>query len=111
MVIGNKLIRIIQGDTYQLNVSITDNSEMVSNIASVYLSCKGLNITQELEYNSELNKYIFSLFPEETIRLTPGNYDYDLTILFEDDNVYTTLYRAEFIVLPKVNEVNELEPV
>lgn len=111
MVIGNKVIKIIQGDTYQMNISITDNSEVVRNIASVYVSCKGLDLTQELEYSNELNKYIFALYPEETIRLTPGNYDYDVTILFEDDNVYTTIYRAEFIVLPKVNDIDELEPV
>ena len=104
MVKGQKQIKIIQGDSYQLNVSVTNNSYIIDHIT---VSSKKLRILKTLVYDSSSNKYMFIMTPEETAVLATGNFDYDLTIFFVDDKVQTVAYRPEFVVLPKTNPTVE----
>ena len=103
MVKGKAKIEIIQGDSYQKNVVIENVQHEF--IDSVYISCKGLNICQQLTYSSQRDKYTFFLTRQETTDLPNGTYDYDLTIKFMDDIVKTIPYRESLVILPKLNKV------
>jgi len=100
MIKGQKHIKVIQGDSYQLNVKVEN---ITSAIDHVVVSCSKLEIKKELTFDSENNKYIFNLTPEETTNLKTGTFDYDLTIFFADENVQTIAYRSDLVVLPKTN--------
>lgn len=100
MIKGQKQIKVIQGDSYQLNVSVTNASGTIDHIV---VSSKKLNIKKTLTFDSESNKYIFNLTAEETAEFPVITTDYDLTIFFTDENVQTIAYRAEIVVLPKTN--------
>ena len=100
MIKGQKQIKVIQGDSYQLNVSVTNASGTINHIV---VSSKKLNIKKILTFDSESNKYIFNLTAEETAEFPVITTDYDLTIFFTDENVQTIAYRAEIVVLPKTN--------
>ena len=100
MIKGQKQIKVIQGDSYQLNVSIEN---ITSAIDHVVVSCGKLEIKKTLNFDSETNKYIFSLTPDETAILKTGTYDYDLTVFFADEKVQTIAYRSDIVVLPKTN--------
>lgn len=100
MLKGQKQIKIIQGDSYQLNVTITNNPYIIDHVV---MSSKKLSIKKPLTYDSISGKYIFTLSPQETAILPAGKFDYDLTIFFVDDKVSTVIYRIEFTVLPKTN--------
>lgn len=100
MIKGQKQIKVIQGDSYQLNVSITNASGTIDHIV---VSSNKLVIKKTLTYDSENDKYIFKLTADETAILKTGNFDYDLTIFFTDENVQTIAYKAEIVVLPKTN--------
>lgn len=100
MIKGQKQIKVIQGDSYQLNVSVTNASGTIDHIV---VSSKKLNIKKTLTFDSENNKYIFKLTAEETANFPVLTTDYDLTIFFTDENVQTIAYKAEIVVLPKTN--------
>ena len=100
MIRGQKQIKVIQGDSYQLNVSVANAASTIDHIV---VSCKQLNIKKDLTFDSTSNKYLFTLAATETKHLKTGTYDYDLTIFFTDANVQTVAYRADLVVLPKTN--------
>ena len=100
MIRGQKQIKVIQGDSYQLNVSVENVTNAIDNIT---VSSEKLEIKKVLTYDSVNNKYIFTLTPNETRNFTVGKTDYDLTIFFADDNVQTIVYKSEITVLPKTN--------
>ena len=107
MITGKVDIQIIQGDTYQKNVLI-ENVDL-SLIEGVYFSCSKLDITQKLEYDNNIERYVFILTADETKDLTPIYTDYDITIKFTDDKIKTVSYRGGFCVLPKTNEIGVID--
>lgn len=101
MVIGDKRIKIVAGDTYQREIEIKgiDNSY----IKHVYFTSDALNICRKLDFYDGV--YILSLSSEET------KYDeilrgyYDLTIEFIDGKIMTIVYQKPLLIEPKENEV------
>ena len=106
MVKGKAEIRIIQGDSYAKNIIIenVDNSLIVA----VYFSSARLNVSKQLDYDSENGKHKLFLTRQETANFEKGVYDYDITIKFERDVVRTIPYRTALTILPKVNKVGVL---
>ena len=100
MIRGQKQIKVIQGDSYQLNVSVANAASTIDHIV---VSSDKLSIKKTLTFDSTSNKYVFTLTAAETTNLQKGTYDYDLTIFFTDTNVQTVAYRADIVVLPKTN--------
>ena len=100
MVKGQKTIKVIQGDSYQLNVSVENVTNAIDHIT---ISSEKLGIKKALTYDSENNKYVFTLSPDETKDLKVGKDDYDLTIFFTDENVLTIVYRCEIVIYEKTN--------
>ena len=98
-------IIIIQGDTYQKNVSITAAGIFLSAIESVYFSCGKLNLTKQLEYDQSVKCWVLLLTSQETESLKLIETDYDITIKFFDDKIRTALYRGKLKVLDKNNPV------
>lgn len=101
MVIGDKRIKIVSGDTYQKRVIIDDIDNEI--IKSIYFTSKELNICRELVFRD--GAYILTLNSEET------KYDeifrgyYDLTIEFIDGKINTIVYQKPILIEPKENEV------
>lgn len=107
MITGKINIEIIQGDTYQKNVLI-ENVDL-SLIEGVYFSCKELNICQKLEYDNDINRFVFLLTANQTKDLNPIYTDYDITIKFNDSKIKTVSYRGSCSILPKINKVGCLD--
>ncbi len=103
MVKGKKEITIIQGDSYQKNVKILNVDHAL--IDKVIMSCIKLNINKELTYDSENDKYVFYLSPEETSTYDEIITNYDFTIKFKDDNVKTVCYKSMIRVMSKSNSL------
>ena len=94
---------IIQGDTYQKNVSI--DGVFLSAIEGVYFSCGKLNLSKKLELDDSTNCFALKFTSEETKQLRPIVTDYDITVVFQNDKVQTGLYRGKLIVAEKNNPV------
>ncbi len=95
-------IVIIQGDTYQKNISVT--GVFLSSIEGVYFSCGKLNLSKKLEFDEILNKFVLILTPEETSSLKPIVTDFDITVKLLD-KIQTGVYRGKLIVAEKTNPV------
>ncbi len=95
-------IVIIQGDTYQKNVSI--DGVFLSSIEGVYFSCGKLNLSKKLEWDESINKFVLLLTSEETQSLKPIVTDFDITVKIIG-KVTTGLYRGKLIVAEKNNPV------
>lgn len=101
IVIGNPTIKLVQGDSYQKNFTL----EGIENvIEGIYFSCKALNFCKKLNYENGV--YSFNLSSEETKNFKEFYGNYDITIRFVDKNIQTIFYKANFQILPKINEVN-----
>lgn len=101
MIIGNTSIEIIQGDSYQRN--ITFSGSLSDFISSVFITCQGLGLCKSLQKQEE--KYIFYLSSEETSSLQEYYGSYDLTVTFIDNKIKTLCYNATIKILPKINKV------
>lgn len=96
-------IVIIQGDTYQKNLII--EGVMLDAIEAVYFSCGKLNLSQEMPYDENINRFVLLLDSDVTKNLKPIVTDYDITVKFFDDKVRTGLHRGKLIVSEKNNPV------
>ncbi len=105
MIYDNVIIKIVQGDTYQKNVTIMGIEQSL--IEDVFLSCSKLNLCKKLTYNTEYDKYMFRLEPHETSALKTITTDFDITIKFTNSDTRTVVYRGNLVVLPKINAVTE----
>ena len=101
----NTDIVIIKGDTCQRNITVKGVDHNI--IDTVYFTCSKLNISQELEYDSTIQKFIFYLSPETTATFKHITTDYDITIKFFDDSIKTVVYRGKMIVVDKNNPIGE----
>ena len=101
MVIGDRKIEIIQGDSYKREIVV----EGVDNelIEGIYFSCNDLNICRKLDFNDGV--YILSIFPQETQEIKNFQGNYDITIRFADNTINTIQYRSPFVVKEKNNQV------
>lgn len=97
-------IKVVQGDTFNANIKVNNISH--ENIRAVYFSCQKLGINKELQYNSELDRYILKLTSEETEQHPNFYGEYDITIYFNGDNVKTAVYNASIEILDKFNKVD-----
>ena len=107
MVTGKVEIQIIQGDSYQKNVLISKVD--LALIEGVYFSCSKLNIEKKLDYDRDIERYVFALTSNETKDLPPIYTDYDITVKFNDDKIKTVSYRGSFSVLLKTNKVGGID--
>ena len=97
------IITIIQGDTYECEVSI--EGVLVEIIDKIYFSSNQLNVCKELEKRD--GKFVLKFTPEETMKFETGNLSYDFTIYFVDKTIQTVQYKARISILPKVNKVQD----
>ena len=106
---GNTQISIIQGDSYQKNIVITNvDTELIE---SVVFSCKTLNLTRELTKSLIGNKYELYFTATETLAFSVFNSNYDLTVKFKDSKIKTIVYNSFIEVLPKNNTLSDEEDV
>lgn len=103
MIIGDRKIEIIQGDSYTRNITIQGVD--IALIEGIYFSCESLDICKKLEYNNEQNKYILSFTSEETSNIDKFEGNYDITIKFIDDKINTVQYQSPIIIKKKNNKV------
>lgn len=101
-------IVIIQGDTYQANVTV-EGVEDLAVIENVYFSCSKLEMTKELTFDPETETYVLLLSSEETSALYPQTTNFDITVKFFDSKIKTGLYRGKLIVCDKNNPVEVSE--
>lgn len=105
VVSGNTEISIIQGDSYQKSIEITNvDTELIE---SIVFSCKALNLTRELTKSLIGNKYELYFTSTETAAFSVLNSNYDLTVKFNDGKIKTIIYNSFIEVLPKNNTLGE----
>ena len=103
MIIGDRKIEIIQGDSYTRNITIQGVD--IALIEGIYFSCETLGICKKLEYDDEQKKYILSFTSEETNNIAKFEGNYDLTIKFIDDQINTVQYQSPIFIRKKNNKV------
>ena len=97
----NSNLKLIQGDSFQVNVTLDNVDNLI--IDSIIFSCSALGLCKKLEH--DLNKWVFKLTSSETKNFPKFIGDYDLTIKFIDGNTTTVIYRNSIEVLPKTNDI------
>lgn len=95
-------ITIIQGDTYEAQVSFTGIDDF-SVFERIIFSCKDFGICKEIEFENELNCYVLKFTPEETKNMKSGSSTFDITVIYKDRNVQTPIYCNDILVKRKVN--------
>lgn len=92
-------ITLVKGDTLSLNITINDVD--IELIDKVYFTCVQQNIRKELILQD--NQFMLNIDPSQTALFKEVISDYDITIVFKNGETYTSIYRANLVVLPKVN--------
>lgn len=101
MVIGDREIKIIQGDSYRREITIENISNEL--IEGVYFTCGDLDICRKLDFYDGV--YILSFTPQETEEIGKFNGNYDITIKFVGNVVNTIQFRSPINIIPKNNKV------
>ncbi len=96
-------IVIIQGDTYQANVTVEGVQKEA--IEAVYFSCSKFDLSRELTYDDDTDTYVLLLSSEETKALVASTTNFDITVKLFDQKLKTGLYCGKLIVLKKTNPV------
>lgn len=103
-------IELIQGDygSYVYHITYSDGT-MLENVTSVIFTCARLKIQKTLVDIGKSN-YALTFDGVTTRAFSPYIHTYDITILFNEDEIpYTVIHDADFIILKKENIVNEQE--
>ena len=98
-----KQIKIIQGDSYTLEIDFEGIT--IDLIDSIYLTCSELSICKKLVKDIVNNLFRFSITPQESKDFDNGVYNYDLTINFVNKDTKTVQYRSTRVILEKNNKV------
>lgn len=99
--VDNKL-KLIKGDTLSLNISFTEVD--IDLIDKVYFTCEQQNLKQEFTLQDD--QFMLNIGPERTSLLKEITSDYDITIIFNNGETITSVYREGFMVLPKTNSLD-----
>ena len=95
-------ILIIQGDTYETLITF-QNLPSCDSIENVYFTCARLGVNKECEgIPGNAKQWLLSL---DTSDLTPGCYNYDLTIKFVSDKRLTAIHNGDLKILAKENAI------
>lgn len=96
---------LICGDSYSCQITFKTNGLLLDHtlINKVTLASCKLELSKELEWNANFGCYYFNLTAEETEAFTPGQYDYDITLEFNDGAIITGVYEGWLSVLAKHN--------
>jgi len=99
------MLKVIQGDTVNLKVTVDANADLVE---KMYFSCSSLAVAKELlKVVENGNTYwLLQLTPEETKCFKKCCTSYDLTVDTYDGQVQTVVYNGSMQVLKKENVVN-----
>lgn len=100
--VGNDNIEIIQGDSFEMTVTIDGLAESI--IENIYFTCASLRFCQKLE-KEEGTTYLLKISSEITKTFEPAVTNYDLTIYFIDKTIQTIVHNAALKVLRKNNAV------
>lgn len=102
LICGNSEIIIIQGDSFQMTVTVEGLSAEV--IDSVLFSCEKLNLCKELTITED-GAYLLSFESSETKSWETITATYDLTVRFSDSKIKTVIHNSSFKVIEKTNKV------
>lgn len=95
-------LEIIQGDSFELYLSIADVD--YTDIKDIYFTSAELHINTKFELKN--GDYILNIPAELTSTLLPViSTDYDITVYFTDNKVKTVKYRGKIKVYEKTNKV------
>ena len=83
--IGNKPIKIIQGDSYEYKIKFSQ--EINTLIEKIYLTSEDLTISSEMEFDEVNEVWSFKFLPTKTNVEPSDYYTYDITIKFKDGDV------------------------
>lgn len=99
----NYEITIVQGDkgSYKYIITNSDGST-ITNIKSVFFTCSALNIKKTLTKIKE-NTFSLEIDSDITTTLKECTCSYDITLVFNDDTIFTIIRSAVFTVLKKEN--------
>ena len=82
-----------------INVFLRDTLSILP--YKVYFTCSQQNIKKEFTLQDD--QFILDIDPSLTALFKEVTSDYDITIIFKNGETYTSIYRENLVVLPKVN--------
>lgn len=104
---NNYDIEIIQGDYASFDFILTDQNDVaLSNVKSVIFTCKRLATQIELTKIDD-TQYGLLIDGNTTQAFEAGNYSYDITVKFKNNQFKTAIYDGVLTILKKENVVNE----
>ena len=109
-------ITIVRGDTLKLtltDIKLTDGTEYVlSDSDIVYIDVKkyATDKTAIIRKSATKADYIdsgltFVFFPADTVDLPVGEYQFDVRLFVDDDNIYTIIPMSKFRIVQNVTDI------
>lgn len=99
----NKVIKLIQGDDFGLDLNVIGGAE-AEEIQDVIFSCFEENIIKEFTKIND-NLYYLKIPSEETKSFIPKIVSFDITLRFNDGEIMTALFQNKLEVLKKRNKI------
>ena len=99
-----KLLTLIQGDSFDFNLVLKGDEDILLQISDIFFSCKIQKIFERLTKIDNSNYFLY-LSPSRTKKLTPKISCFDITIRFDDGEILTAVFQNKLQVLKKYNEI------
>lgn len=98
-----ELVTIIQGDTKDISITLDDVGNRV--VREVWFSSKLLGLKSSCSYNGVTKSWDLSIDSNLTATFPAGKFYYDITVIFDNNKVLTTVYKGSGQVLEKENKI------
>lgn len=93
----HKVVQIMQGDTFDLEVNIRNVIAQGVTINTVHFDCQSLGLHKDLIECDDGEHWFFSLTAEETSQLRIGHFTFDITADVEDGEETETIFHDEVL--------------
>lgn len=114
-------LRMVRGTTFQFGVKLfnaqdqpyeLENDDLVVFGVKKYIEHQNYDIFKTLtlnEYDANIDGYIFTIDPEDTIDLQCGNYYYDVGVQTANDDYYVVIEKSNFKLAENVTSLVQRE--
>ena len=99
-----KVLRLVQGDTFDLTLTISGEQEVLEEISKVYFSCQNQKLKEECIKLYD-GKYSMTIPAEKTKSFTPRISSFDVTVVFNDGEILTGRYENKLEILRKFSNI------
>lgn len=111
-------ITMVRGDTLRLSVSSIKTADgedyVLSDTDIIYLDVKKSAADRSAIFSKSATSenYVdgvlpFTIYPEDTAGLSPGDYFFDVRLFMDEDNIYTIVPMSKLKIVRNVTDIPE----